>query len=129
MPHPAELYYAPNLPPDEVQALLRRDQLLLRTCQASLGRVGKDVLGLSVEPRPGEIVLHAALARETPEVAEDLHDVVSELEILLMGGPDDRSDITVQIHVGPPCPTDWPGFDHAVLYIAKAGDAWEGKDG
>jgi hypothetical protein len=129
MRHPAELYYAPGLPPDEVRALLRRDQLLLRTCQAALGRVGGDVLGLSVEPRPGEVVIHAAVARETPEVAEDLCDIASELELLLMGGPDDRSDITVQVHVGPPCPTDWPGYGHAVIHLAKTGGPWEEEDG
>ncbi|MTE21435.1 hypothetical protein F0L17_20425 [Streptomyces sp. TRM43335] len=123
MPHPADRYYAPNLTPDEVRAQLRRDHLLLRACQASLGLVGRDVLGLAVEPRPGEVVLHAAVVRETPDAVRDLHDIASELKLLLVGGPDDRSDITTQVHVGLPCPASWPGHDHALVYLAKWDEA------
>ncbi|SFK90094.1 hypothetical protein SAMN05192584_11019 [Streptomyces pini] len=122
MRHPAELYYAPSLPPDEVRALLRRDQLLLRTCQAALGRVGGDVLGLSVEPRPGEVVVHAAVARETPEAVQNLQEIVSELKMLLMGSPEGRSDITTEVHIGSPCPALWPGYGHALVYVAKWND-------
>lgn len=119
MPHPADQYYAPNRPRDEVRAQLRRDQLRLRACQASLGLVGRDVLGLAVEPRQDEVVLHAAVVRETPEAVRDLHDIAAELKLLLVGGPDDRSDITTQVHVGLPCPATWPGHDHALVYLAK----------
>ncbi|GAA3654483.1 hypothetical protein GCM10023079_49490 [Streptomyces chitinivorans] len=127
MRHPAELYYAPSLPPDEVQALLRRDQLLLRTCRAALGRVGGDVLGLSVEPRPGEVVIHAAVSRETPEAAQNLQEIVSELKMLLMGSPEDQSDITTEVHIGPPCPAVWPGYGHALVYVAKWNDLDKGE--
>jgi hypothetical protein len=66
-------------------------------------------------------VIHAAAIRDTSALAEDLTDIVSELEAYLAGGPEQHSLITTQIHVGRPDAT-WPGYAHALLYIAKPAD-------
>ncbi|MFJ4851646.1 hypothetical protein [Streptomyces sp. NPDC088733] len=68
MAHPAQQYYNPDLTDEEEGALLRRNYLLLMTAQAALGLIGPDLLGLAVEPRQGEVVIHAAIRKETPEV-------------------------------------------------------------
>lgn len=118
MAHPAQQYYNPDLTEDEERALLRRNYLLLQAGQAALGLISTDMLALAVEPRPDAVVIHAAVSRETPELAEDLNDIVAELEACLSGGPDQNSSITTRVRIGPPDAT-WPGFAQALLYMAK----------
>ncbi|MGW3828897.1 hypothetical protein ACWEAF_43535 [Streptomyces sp. NPDC005071] len=119
MAHPAQKYYNPDLSDGEERALLRRNYLLLMTGQAALGLIGSDLLGLAVEPRQGEVVIHAAIRRETPEVLEELDDIAGDLDAFLQGGPEAESAITQRVHIGLPNATTWPGFTHALLYIAK----------
>jgi hypothetical protein len=116
--HPAQQYYNPDITAEQERALLRRNYLLLQISQAARGLISREILGIAVEPRPEAVVIHAAVSQETPALAEDLSDIVFELEALLGGGPEQRSLITTQIYVGQPDPT-WPGFTHAVLYQAK----------
>jgi hypothetical protein len=118
MAHPAQQYYNPDLTEDEERALLRRNYLLLQTSQAALGLISADILALAVEPRPDAVVIHAAVSRDTPEIAEDLTDIAADLEACLSGGPDQNSTITTQVHIGPPDAT-WPGYTQALLYVAK----------
>ncbi|MEU8074899.1 hypothetical protein AB0B31_05570 [Catellatospora citrea] len=119
--HPAGQFHHPELNPDQEQTLLRRNYLLLQVGQASLGLIGRDVLGLAVEPRPGGIVLHLAVRQETREVAEDVDDICFELEAFLAGGPEQRSCVSTRIYVGP-ADKDWPGSAHALLFLAKLAD-------
>ncbi|MFJ8212066.1 hypothetical protein [Streptomyces sp. NPDC096033] len=49
---------------------------------------------------------------------EDLDDIIFELEVFLGGGPEQRSEITAEVHVGRTDAT-WPGRQHALLYVAK----------
>lgn len=102
MAHPAQQYYNPELTEDEVRALLRRNHLLLQTSQAALGLISADILALAVEPRPDAVVIHTAVSRNTPELAEDLDDIAFELEAFLAGGPEQSSTVTTRIHLGPP---------------------------
>lgn len=76
------------------------------------------MLALAVEPRPDALVIHVAVSRETPELTEDLDDIVADLEAFLAGGPDQNSAITTRVHLGPPDAT-WPGSTQALLYVAK----------
>lgn len=118
MDHPARQYYNPVISAADERALLRRNYLLIQAGQAALGLIGPDLLGIAIEPRPGAIVLHFAIGVRTPEVQEDLDDIVFELEAFLGGGPEQRSDVTVEIHVGQPDAT-WSGRPHALLFLAK----------
>ncbi|MFJ3882918.1 hypothetical protein ACIPW5_36380 [Streptomyces sp. NPDC090077] len=118
MDHPARQYYNPQITAAEERDLLRRNYLLIQTGQASLGLIGPYVLGIAVEPRPEEIVLHFAVAAHTAEVEEDLEDIVFELAVFLAGGPEQRSKITTELHVGHP-PATWFSPRYAVLYRAK----------
>jgi len=101
--------------------MLRRNYLLLQAGQAALGLIGRDLLGLATEPRPEEIVIHAAVARETAELSEDLRDMAAELDGFPAGEPESHSAIVARVHVGRPEATEWPGFQHALLYLAKPG--------
>ena len=87
MNHPAEQYYNLRLG-DEEKALLRRNYLLLMTGQAALGLIGPDVLGIALELRAQAVVLHVAALQETAELAEDIAEIVCELEAYLSGGPE-----------------------------------------
>nr|WTB28166.1 hypothetical protein OG781_00020 [Streptomyces sp. NBC_00830]WTB35917.1 hypothetical protein OG781_46565 [Streptomyces sp. NBC_00830] len=118
MDHPARQYYNPQLTAAEERDLLRRNYLLLQAGQASLRLIGPDLLGIAVEPRPGAIVLHFAVAAVTAEVEEDLDDIVFELEVFLAGGPEQHSTITTELHIGHPYAT-WFSPRYAVLYLAK----------
>ncbi len=116
-------YLAPELTSDQRYELARRNYLLLQLGQAALGSIGPDILGLAVEPRCDAIVIHAALARQTPDVADDLQDIRDDLDAFLNGGPEANLLISTQIHVGPP-DADWPGRTHALLYLAKPTVGW-----
>ncbi|MER7514593.1 hypothetical protein ABTX82_40730 [Streptomyces lavendulae] len=65
-----------------------------------------------------KIVLHFAVAALTAEVEEDLEDIVFELTLFLADGPEQRSNITTELHVGDPQAT-WFSSRYAVLYRAK----------
>ncbi|WP_326790578.1 hypothetical protein [Streptomyces sp. NBC_00151] len=118
MDHPARQYYNPQLTADEERVLLRRNYLLNQTGQAALGLIGPHLRGIAVEPRPDAIVVHFAITARTAEVEEDLDDIIFELEVFLGGGPEQRSEITAEVHVGRTDAT-WPGRRHALLYVAK----------
>lgn len=118
MDHPARQYYNPRLTAADERILLRRNYLLLMAGQAALGLIGPDIVGVAVEPRPDAVALHFAVAKRTPEAEEDIQDIADDLAVYLGGGPDQRSRILTQIHVGRP-DAGWPGYTHALLYIAK----------
>ncbi|MBG6139010.1 hypothetical protein [Longispora fulva] len=110
-----------DLTPDQLRTLQRRNYLLLQVGQAALGLIGREIEGIAVEPRPGSIVLHVAVTRETPEVVEDIDDIVFELEAFLGGGPEQSSHIVTRIHVGS-AGEGWDGRKFDLLYLAKPVD-------
>lgn len=117
-PHPARQYYNPDLSLSEECALLRRNYLLLQTGQAALGLIGPDVLGIAVEPRHDEVILHIAAASRTEALDEDLADMTGDLDAYLSDGPEHLTRISVQVHVGTADDT-WPGRAHALLFLVK----------
>lgn len=118
MEHPARRYYNPDLTDAEERALLRRNYLLLQTSQAARGLIGRQIVGVAVEPGVGEVVLHIAVRKHTTGVDEDVEEIAADLDALLQGGPEQTSIIVTRVHVGDP-DQSWPGWDHAVLYAAK----------
>lgn len=118
MPHPAEQYYSPHLSLGEERALLRLHYLLLQTGQAALGLIGPDVLGIAVEPRFDEVILHVAATAHTETLDEDVNDIVDDLIAFLAGGPERLTRISTQIHSGA-ADLSWPGRSHPLLYLAK----------
>lgn len=117
-PHPAEQYYSANLSLSEERDLMRRNYLLLQTGQAALGLIGPEVIGIAVEARPDEIVIHVAVTEVTEAVDEDVAELALGLELLLNSGPEQLTNISTVIHLGPPDPA-WPGHAHDILYRAK----------
>lgn len=118
MAHPFSNYMNPDLGAEELAALVRRNFLVLQAVQAALGLVGPGILGLAVEPLPDEIVIHAAIEKNTPELSEDLNDIIDDLEALLAGGPDSDSRIRLQLHHGHPGQA-WHNDSWASFYISK----------
>ena len=115
---PAAQYNNADLTAEQERTLLRRNYLLLMTGQAALGRIGPDILGIAVEPRPGAVVIHIAARQKSAEVAEDLADLTGDLGAFLAGGPEQHSTITTDLHIGQ-ADSAWPGRQHALLYLAK----------
>jgi hypothetical protein len=111
-------YYDPNLSPEEWRALARRNFLVLMAGQAALGLISPDVVGVAVEPGTDEVVLHVAVLRRTPELHEDLNDLVGDFEGLLYGSPEPWSKVTLKVYEGPP-DAAWPGRSHALVFMAK----------
>ncbi|MEV4613057.1 hypothetical protein AB0K43_10695 [Kitasatospora sp. NPDC049258] len=109
-----------------MRALMRRNYLLLQTGEAALGLIGPDLLGIAVEPGPDTIVLHFAVTAGTAEVQECLDDITFELQALLVGGPEQSSEIITTIHLGAP-DAAWPGHSHALLHLAKPGSEQCGR--
>ncbi|MGX1809433.1 hypothetical protein ACWIGI_27250 [Nocardia sp. NPDC055321] len=118
MGHPGSQYYNPDLTPNEIDTLLRTNYLLLQVSQAALGLISSEIVGMAVEPRPGAVVIHVAARRETPALAEDLDDIVGDLEAFLSGGPEQNTVIITEVHLGWPDAT-WTGGSYAPFYIAK----------
>ncbi|MGX1777338.1 hypothetical protein ACWIGW_34895 [Nocardia brasiliensis] len=121
MGYPGSQYYNLDLTPNEVDALLRRNYLLIQASQAALGLISREIFGMAVEPRPGEIVIHVAAAQKTPALAADLDDVVGDLYAFLAGGPEQNSVITTRVHLGRP-DAAWHTGLYASFYIAKPAD-------
>jgi len=117
MNHPAEQYFNSRLGTDDQEALLRRSYMLLMTGQAALGLIGPDVLGIALELRAQAVVLHVAALQDTAELAEDVAQIVFELEAYLSGGPEGDSVISTVLSVGAP-DSKWSAR-YAPLYIAK----------
>ena len=118
MPHPAEQYYSPHLSLAEERALLRLHYLLLQTGQAALGLIGPDILGIAIEPRFDEAILHVSATAHTETLDEDVNDILDDLIALLASGPERLTRISTQIHVGA-ADLSWPGRSYPLLYLAK----------
>lgn len=97
-----------------MSSLDRENMLVLQAVQASLGLVSLDVLGVSVEAGPGQVVLHFAVKRETEGVNEDVDDIIFELDALLEGS----ERLESRVYLGAPH-ENWPGRIWRLIYLAK----------
>jgi hypothetical protein len=88
--------------------------LVLDALQASLGLVSSSMSAISVQLDAGDVVLHFALLERTPEVDEDIDDMVFELDALREGS----TRILTAIHVGSP-DAAWPGRAGRLIYLAR----------
>lgn len=88
--------------------------------QAALGLIGSEVVGMAIEPRLGEVVIHVVVTRETPALAEDLEDIAFELAVFLADGPERDTLISTRVQLGG---VDGMWHDHqrfAPFYIARS---------
>ncbi|WP_433041054.1 hypothetical protein [Dactylosporangium sp. CS-033363] len=86
--------------------------------QASQGLIGPEVLGVSVQATPDEIVVHVCLREDNEAVAEDLDDLVFELDAPLAGIVAPAVRLSVVKYRGD---TDsrWPGYAHRRIHLAS----------
>jgi hypothetical protein len=54
----------------------------------------------AVEPKTSAVVIHIAGRHQSPQIAEDIDDIASELDDSLAGGPERASTITTELHIG-----------------------------
>lgn len=97
-------------------ALDWENDALLLVLQASQGLMAPEIEAVSVQALPDSIMIHACLREANDAVAEDLNDLVDEVEALLIGVVEPMVDIRVSIHVGATDPS-WPGYRHRRLYM------------
>jgi hypothetical protein len=97
-----------------MESLDRENMLVLQAVQASLGLISPDVLGISVEAGPGQVVIHFAVTQKTEEVSEDIGDIMFELDALLEGS----ELLASRIYLGVPG-ENWPGRAGRLIYLAK----------
>jgi hypothetical protein len=95
-------------------SLTRENRVVLDAVQAALGLISREMRAISVCTEPGRIVLHVAVREWTPQVEEDVDDLIYELDAL-----QDRSvEIKASVHVGEPSAT-WPGSLGRRVHVAK----------
>lgn len=86
--------------------------------QASQGLIGPEVLGVSVEAKPEEIVVHVCLREENEAVTEDLDDLMSEFDALQVGTVEPEVRVSIVKYLGN---TDrrWPGYLHRRIFLVN----------
>ena len=97
-----------------MKPLDRENMLVIQAVQASLGLVSPDVLGISVEARHSQVILHFAVKRKTPDIGEDIDEIMFEFDALLEGSEILKS----RIYLGVP-DKNWPGRVGRLIYLAK----------
>ncbi|NMO53968.1 hypothetical protein HH310_22650 [Actinoplanes sp. TBRC 11911] len=90
----------------------------LTVLQASQGLIGPEILGLSVQAEPAEIIVHVCLRATNDEVSTDLADLESAIDALLTGVVDPPVKISLRIHEGEPGP-EWPGYGQHRVYLVS----------
>lgn len=87
--------------------------LVSQVARAAVGLLSRDVVGLAVEIDNDTVVLHAAVARVTDELCDDLDHVCFELDVLLDGHV--RISHVESVGVDRP----WPPAGWHPIYVAK----------
>jgi len=93
----------------------RENHVVLMVLQALLGLVSSDLLGVAVRVEQDRVLLYFAVDALTPEVQEDIDDVVFETEVFL------GRDVPVperEISVGYPA-LGWVGRNYRLVFLAK----------
>lgn len=88
----------------------------LTVLQASQGLIGPEVLGLSVQAEPEEIIVHVCLRETSTEVSADLADLEPAIDALLAGVVEPPVKVSLRVHEGEPGP-EWPGYAHQRVYL------------
>ncbi|MBB4743779.1 hypothetical protein BJY16_007238 [Actinoplanes octamycinicus] len=88
--------------------------MVLDLVQAALGLISPEMWAISVHAEPDRILLYVAVHEHTAQVAEDVDDLVFELEAL----QDRAIAIEAAVHVGDPGAA-WPGDLGRRVYLAK----------
>lgn len=110
---------------DRHSAVLREDLksrenvFVLYLTQALLGLVSSNLRAVAAEVRPPRAVVHFVFEQLRPDDAEDVEDILGDLDALL-GNEDalDVDEISSMVHVGQPG-ADWPGAAFRRVYEAK----------
>jgi hypothetical protein len=107
-----------KMSPSDPDALTWQHYVVAQVARAAVGLISDDVVGLAVEISADAVVLHAALARQTDEVRDDLDHICFELDVLLDG----HVAITHTETVLPERP--WPPAIWHPVYVAKRESHW-----
>ena len=91
---------------------------ILFALQASQGLIGPEILGVSVEAKTEEIIVHGCLREDNEAVAEDLDDLVSEFDAIQAGIVEPRARVIVAKYLGNTDP-GWPGCAHPRIYLVS----------
>ncbi len=91
------------------------DEAVLVAVQAMLGLISPNIRAVAVEVEKKRIVLRFWVWEEDEETAEDIDDMVGEMEVLY---DLENPPIETIVEVGPP-PPDEPGQRWRMVYLAK----------
>lgn len=97
------------------KALQWENYVVLAVVQAMLGYVQSTIRGVAVEFDGTSVVIHFAIAEMTPELQEELDDVVADVEGLLWP---ERPDVVKRVFLGDSGP-EWDGRHHRLVILAK----------
>ena len=111
-------YYRPGLTEGEADALDWQNMVLVSAAQAALGLISPGIRAIFVAASTGRATLHVVLAAgEDGAVAEDVADLVGDLEALLSHTPD-FAGVTAETYVDR-LPADWRAEGWMGLYWSK----------
>jgi hypothetical protein len=86
--------------------------------QASQGLIGPEVLGLSVEAKTDEIIVHVCLREKNEAVVDDLDDLVAEFDAVQAGVVQPSVRVTIAKYLGDTDPR-WPGYFHRRIFLVS----------
>lgn len=84
--------------------------------QASVGLLGPELLGVSVEVKPQRVVIHACISEDNHLVDDDLSELVSDVESATVGLLDKDVVFEVVKYLGD-TDEEWPGYLHRRIYL------------
>jgi hypothetical protein len=88
---------------------------VLTTVQALLGMVPPELKGVALQFSGDDITIHLAVAVVYDSLEEDIDDIVSDMEGLLLP---ESPTITTTVHVGS-ARTGWDGRKYRLVFLAK----------
>ncbi|MEU6072426.1 hypothetical protein [Micromonospora sp. NPDC047074] len=112
----AERYPLVRLGPGAGPRLEWENYASLFVLEASQGLIGPEVLGVSVEARADEIIVHVCLREENEAVADDLDELVAEFDAVQGGVVEPQVRVTIAKHLGDTDPR-WPGYSHPRIFL------------
>jgi hypothetical protein len=97
----------------------RENLVVLYLTQAMLGLVSSNMRAVAVDVKHDRLVVHFAVGEDTPEIRDDVEDILGDLDALLANEnlPDDWL-IESAIYRGG-ADADWPGRAFRRIYEAK----------
>ena len=110
-------YPAAGLGPGADPRFVWESAATLLVLQASVSYIGPEVLGISVEAKIDEIIVHICLREKNQAVVEDLQDLPAEFDAAQSAVVEPPVRMTIVEYLGDTDPR-WPGYPHQRIFLA-----------